>query len=350
MANLAKFAWIVAVALTTGTALAQDKWVVYPGSDGPGKGKKIVLMAGDEEYRSEEGLPMLGKLLAKHHGFTCVCLFSQNEDTTINPNNQKNIPGTEELNDADLMIILTRFRKLPDEQMKPIEDFLKAGKPVIGMRTSTHAFRGLKGEYAKYNNGYRGKEHPKWKGGFGRFILGEKWISHHGKHKGQATRGLIAPEAKDHPLVRGIEDGDIWGPSDVYGVRLPLPGDSKPIILGAVTDKKDKDGPKRHFGMKPSDPIASGKKNDPMMPVAWVKSYQLDGGEKGMVFNTTMGASTDLESEGLRRLIVNAVYWLLEMDVPQKAKVDVVGEYNPTAYGFNSFKKGVKVSDHKLKE
>src|SRR5438067_373298 len=95
---------------------AADPWVVYEGSDGPGKGKHIVLVSGDEEYRSEEALPQLGKILAKRHGFKCTVLFAIDpNDGTINPN-VSNIPGLQALDSADLMVIFTRFRDLPDEQ------------------------------------------------------------------------------------------------------------------------------------------------------------------------------------------------------------------------------------------
>src|SRR5579871_2023281 len=121
-------------------ARAADPWVVYDGFNGPGKGKHIVLVSGDEEYRSEEALPQLGKILAKHHGFKCTVLFAIDpKDGTINPN-VSNIPGLEALQTADLMIIFTRFRDLPDEQMKHIVDYVEAGKPIVGLRTATHAF------------------------------------------------------------------------------------------------------------------------------------------------------------------------------------------------------------------
>src|SRR5438552_8352951 len=113
------------VLLLSTSAQAADPWLVLEGGDGPGKGKHVVLVSGDEEYRSEEGLPQLAKLLAKHHGFKCTVLFAIDPDGTINPNNTHNIPGTEALDSADLMVIQTRFRDLPDEQMKPIDGFLK---------------------------------------------------------------------------------------------------------------------------------------------------------------------------------------------------------------------------------
>src|SRR4051794_14072119 len=109
---------------------AEDPWVVYQGGDGPGKGKHIVLVSGDEEYRSEEALPQLGKILAKHHGFKCTVLFAIDpKDGTINPNVKNNIPGLEALKTADLMIIATRMRDLPDEQMKHVVDYVESGKP-----------------------------------------------------------------------------------------------------------------------------------------------------------------------------------------------------------------------------
>jgi hypothetical protein len=101
-------------------ALGADPWVVSEGSDGPGKGKHVVLVSGDEEYRSEEALPQLAKILATHHGFKCTVLFAVGKDGTIDPNRSDNIPGLEALRTADLMIIATRFRDLPDDQMKKV--------------------------------------------------------------------------------------------------------------------------------------------------------------------------------------------------------------------------------------
>src|SRR5687768_11792594 len=163
------FVILLAVTLTltlTSSISAQEQWVTYEGGDGPGKGKHVVLIAGDEEYRSEEALPMLGKVLAQRHGFKATVLFPIDPKTgEINPKHATNIPGLQALDSADLMIIATRFRNLPDEQMKHIDEFLKAGKPVIGLRTATHAFNGLKGSYEKYNNGYKGAE-KEWADGF----------------------------------------------------------------------------------------------------------------------------------------------------------------------------------------
>ena len=133
------FSHFVAAAMMAGSTVL-GATVVYEGDAGPGKGKHIVLVSGDEEYRSEEALPQLGKILARHHGFKCTVLFAIDPETgTIDPT-ASNIPGLEALDSADLMVIFTRFRDLPDEQMKHIVDYLDAGKPVVGIRTATHAF------------------------------------------------------------------------------------------------------------------------------------------------------------------------------------------------------------------
>src|SRR5579871_6962408 len=139
-------------------ARAADPWIVYDGFDGPGTGKHIVLVSGDEEYRSEEALPQLGKILARHHGFKCTVLFAIDpNDGTTNPNVSENIPGLEALKTADLMIIATRYRSLPDEQMKYVADYIEAGKPVIGLRTATHAFNFKdRTSYGKYSAGNKG--------------------------------------------------------------------------------------------------------------------------------------------------------------------------------------------------
>ncbi|HEY3322677.1 MAG TPA: ThuA domain-containing protein [Planctomycetota bacterium] len=318
------------------TAKSEDQWVSYQGADGPGKGKKVVLVSGDEEYRSEELCSQLGKILSKYHGFNCTVLFAVDPktgeiDTVVN----NNIPGLEALKDADLMVIFTRWRNLPPEQMKYIDEYTNSGKPIIGIRTATHAFKFpadhpyVKWDYASKVAGFEQ--------GFGRQVLGETWINHHGKHGTESQRGVVAPGQEKNPIVRGCED--IWGPTDVYQVRLPLPGDSVPVIMGQVLT-----------GMQPTDKPLEGAKNNPMMPIAWTKSFTGSEGKKARVFTTTLGCAKDFESEGFRRLLVNACYWAvgLEEKIPEKAKVDIIGEYQALPMGFAKHRKGVKPSAHAM--
>ena len=311
---------------------ADDPWIVFEGKEGPGKGKHIVLVTGDEEYRSEDSMPMLGKILAVHHGFKCTVLFAINKETgEIDPKTLDNIPGLEALRTADLMVLFLRFRELPDEQMKYIIDYTNSGKPIMGLRTATHAFNYRKhrdSPYAKYS--FRDN---KFKGGYGRQVFGETWISHYGHHQRESTRGLVAKGMKNHPIVKGCED--IWGPSDVYGLTT-LHGDCKPLIMGQVLS-----------GMNPKDKPNLDKKP---LPVAWTKTYTGEKGKTARVFTTTMGHGGDLKSEGFRRLLVNACYWCMGMEdkIPARSKVDLVGEYNPNPIGVGRHKEGLKPSDHKL--
>ena len=315
------------------TVQADDQWITIEGKDGPGKGKHIVFVSGDDEYRSEEALPLLAKIMAEHHGFKCTVLFAIDPNTgEITPSHQTNIPGLEALEDADLAVFLLRFRNLPDDQMKHIVDYTNSGKPIIGMRTSTHAFNIRQdSKYHKYTFNNNGD----YKKGWGRQVLGETWINHHGHHGRESTGGVPVQGKESHPILRGCKE--IWGDTDVYGVTK-LEGDSDPILLGAVLD-----------GMTPDAKPVEGKKNEPMMPVAWVKTYKGESGKVSKVFNTTMGAATDLISEGTRRMMVNSMFWGLGMEDKITADLDVsiIGEYKPTKFGFGGFRKGLKPSDYK---
>lgn len=345
----------------TATVDEPIEWITLEGKDR--NAKHIVFISGDEEYRSEEALSQLAQIMNVRHGFKATVLYAQDpaKPGIINANYSYNIPGLDALDTADLMVIFTRFRALPDDQMQHIDTYLRSGKPVLGIRTATHGFNfssDSDSNFKHYSNDYNG-EKLEWKDGFGRLVLGEKWINHHGQHKHQSTRGLIAEGASSHPITNGIKDGDVWGPTDVYGVRLPLPGDAQPIILGQVVDRDGEfDENDIFLGMKPTDSGTNATNdkgedlNDPMMPIAWTKSYQVPGGQTGRVFTSTIGAANDLLIEGTRRLLVNGAFWALDLPVPAKADVSLVGDYNPTVYDFRKDEywdqKQLKVSDFEL--
>lgn len=316
--------------------------VVYEGKDGPGKGKHVVLLSGDEEYRSEEAMTLLGRILAVHHGFKCTVLYSIDPKTgEIDPTVKNNIPGIEALDTADMCVMSLRFRELPDEQMKHFVDYLNAGKPILALRTSTHAFaysKDSKSAYAKFD--WKNKE---WPGGFGRQVLGETWVAHHGWHAHEATLGVVEPSAKDHPILRGVTQ--VFGPTDVYTANPPA--DCNIIMRGQVLT-----------GMKPTDPPVVGKqkptdkfeKNNPMQPVVWLRNYTGEAGKTSKIVTTTMGCAADLQSEGFRRLLVNACYWALGLEdkLSANSSVEPIGQYQPP-FGFGKFVKGMKPTDLQLK-
>lgn len=331
---------IFVAALCASSTRLSAAGVTYEGKSGPGLGKHIVFLAGDDgEYHSEEGMPQLAKELAVHHGFKCTVLFSLDPDGTINPHQNKSLPGLEVLHKADLLVIFIRWRDLPDSQMKYLVDYFNSGRPIIAIRTGTHPFEFKTSKtYEKYS---WNSTVPGWEGGFGRKVLGETWVAHHGKHGYQSTCAFLAPGADDSPILRGIENGSIWVPTDTYEVRLPMPEGCRPLLLGQVLS-----------GLHPNDPPVSGKVNDPMMPVAWTRNYVGERGKTTRTFTSTMGAADDLENESLRRLIINAAYWAvgLEKKIPEKSDVSLVGEYHPHSFRSEQYTKGVRPSDLTLKQ
>ncbi|HAV63886.1 MAG TPA: hypothetical protein DCY13_16165, partial [Verrucomicrobiales bacterium] len=132
-------------------AADHEQWLTYPGGDGPGKGKRIVLIAADQEYRSEQSMPMMAKILSQHHGFDCTVLFGVNEKGEVDPTmpvypekgkplKEHHIPGLEHLASADLVIFFARLLTLPMSERELIVKYADSGKPIISLRTGNHAF------------------------------------------------------------------------------------------------------------------------------------------------------------------------------------------------------------------
>lgn len=307
---------LLTFALLTLAGRAAETPLTYVGTEGPGLGKKVVLIANDHEYKSEEALPQLARILAKHHGFSCTVLFGLDPKTgTIALGNPSNIPGTAALKDADLMVIFTRFQTLPADQMQPILDYLNRGGAVIGLRTATHGFRYPKDSpFYKYSFDYKGED---YQGGFGRQILGETWAGHYGPNHKSSTRLDLVAEQAGHPILRGVQD--VWAEIGAY-TAAPLEGSTVLAMAQPLT------------GMTSASPADAAKKP---MPGAWVRTYKSADGKEGRVFTSTYGASGDLVNAGFRRMLVNACFWTTGLEAAIKAdlKTDLVGPYNPTWLG-----------------
>lgn len=325
---------LFSVALLISCALAHaadsNQWLTYAGGDGPGKGRRIVLIAADQEYRSEQSMPMLAKILSRHHGFDCTVLFGVNDRGEVDPTmpvypekgkefKEHHIPGLEQLASADLVIFFPRLLTLPLAERELIVKYVDSGKPIISIRTGNHGFRGA----LPYK--IDGKQ-VRW----GEDVLGGTFLGHHGRWHADSTRGTIVPEQKDHPILIGVSD--IWGNSDVYRTYkegTSLPENCTALVWGQPL-----------MGRKPDDP--PNPKLEPL-PVAWFKYWQTSDGRKTRVFHTTMGSGNDFENPGLRRLVINAAYWCMGMEsaISPTSSVDVVGTYKPLESGFNYEKLGV---------
>jgi hypothetical protein len=309
------------------TARCEDGPLVYGGSDGPGAGKHIVFLAGDHEYRSEETLPALARIMAKHHGFKCTVLFNVDEETGYIVPGNSHMPYTDTCNSADLLVFGLRFQDFPAEQMQPIVDYLDKGGPVVGTRTSTHAFKiPTDSPFAKYDFKYDGDE---MKLGFGRQILGETWVSHYGKNHVMSTRLDIIPDQADHPILRGVKNP--WVESGGYWTD-PMP-DS--VVLANAQPLET---------MSPDSAPAADKTP---CPGVWVRSYTSPSGKQGRVFTTTYGASEDLRNDGFRRMMVNGCLWAVGLEEKIKPNLEIafVGPYNPSTFSFGGHRQEVKPLD-----
>ena len=305
------------------------RWLTFEGDEGPGAGKHIVLIAADQEYRSEQSMPMLARLLSERHGFHCTVLFLVNAKGESDPTlpiryQQKDIvhhiAGLEHLKRADLMILFSRLITLPDEEVAHVIEYLESGKPIIGIRTANHGFLE---NFPYRKNGKKVR--------FGDDVLGGAFRSHHGNWHRDSTRGIIVKENAGHPVLTGVED--VWGPSDVYQVHAKgkgLGADCTALLLGQPLT-----------GRKHDDEVNEKKA---ALPIAWTKTWTGESGKTARVFHVTMGSARDYESEDLRRLTVNAAFWGLRLEDKIRADLNcaLVGPYRPLPSGFNYAELGVK--------
>jgi hypothetical protein len=284
-------------------------------------GKHIVLIAGDQEYRSEYALPMLAKMLAKRHGFDCTVLFNMNAENEVDPTMKirwedktvtHNVPGIEFLDKADLVILFSRLLSLPDGQLQHVYKYLDSGKPIIAIRTANHGF--LEFDYRK-----DGKRVD-----FGNDVLGGAFRNHHGRWQQDSTRGVLDEANKNHAVLKGVTD--IWGLTDVY--RTYKEGDTLPKRCTPLVHGQPLMGRGHDDAINPK--LAA-------LPVAWVTTWTGNTGKTARVFNTTMGSAEDYRNLGMRRMTVNAVYWCLQMEsqIDAASDVDPVGVYEPLRSGFD---------------
>ncbi len=302
-------------------AHAADPWLTIDGQEGLGKGQRIVFVTGEEYYRSEEGMVMFAQIMARHHGYRCTVLFAIDPSTGyVNANRNGNIPGLDALQSADLMVIFARFRELPDAEMKYIVDYVNAGKPVLGIRNATHAFRYASSSQSPYKDW--DFQSMTWPGGFGQQILGDTWIAHYGQFQKEATLATKNESQSRNPVLKGVAE-TLFCHTDVNSVEK-LTDEDTVLFHGQVLS-----------GLNPTDPPVSDYRKNKRMPFAWFKTYISPSGKQGRSFTTTAGASLDWQSEDLRRLMVNAMLSLTghEKQIPDKTNVSYVTPYTPSPTG-----------------
>ncbi|MBA4149826.1 MAG: ThuA domain-containing protein [Verrucomicrobia bacterium] len=246
----------------------------------------VVFVTGDHEYSSERTMPIFAEALEKHFGMRTTVLYAVNEKGERDENYEKNIAGLDALKKADVAIFYLRWRQLPAGQVAKIEEYLKSGRPVIGFRTSTHAF-----------NYPKGHELERWNA-FGEVALGSPpgWggaagHTHYG-HKSR-TDVFVNPGESEHPILKGV-DQEFQVRSWLYRVKPNYPpSNATELLIGQAVNPD-----------KPAIPN----------PVAWTWTNQW----KGKVFTTTLGHPEDFQEESFQRLLVNALHWSVNKPVPEK--------------------------------
>lgn len=260
-------AGLAGLALTSGASLALRAQA---------RAAHVVFVTGDDEYRSEITMPMIAAILEKKHGLRTSVAYSKPI-----PQTKTNIEGLEALDTADLMVMFTRFRALPDDQLARITKYVASGKPVVGLRTSTHAF-----SYPQ------GSPHTALNDSFGLEVFGQKWITHHGNKSSTAV--TVSAEQAQHPILRGVSP--FTARSWLYHV-MPLNGPATILLEGDSIN---------------SQQAAKAAQYPPHQPVAWTREHK-----GGRVFFTTLGHPADFSEESMRRLVVNGILWALGKDIPK---------------------------------
>ena len=243
----------------------------------------VVFVTGDHEYSGEQTLPLIAAELEKNYGLRTNVLKSAPDQ-----NGEKDIPGLEALREADLAVFFLRWRLLPQNQLDYIDAYLKSGKPVMGFRTTTHAF-----------NYPEGDDRKRWNA-FGEFAFGAPpgWggaakHTHYG-HK-STTDVTVIPAAAKHPILTGV-DPAFHASSWLYRVLPDYPAKgSVPLLMG-----------------KSVSPDKEAIDN----PVAWTWQNQWGG----KAFMTTLGHPEDFAVESFQRLVINAIHWELGQPVPKRWK------------------------------
>jgi hypothetical protein len=241
-----------------------------------------VLVAGTLHYSPELTMPVFAQELERFGFRTTVVLGPGDPEKKT----ENVLPGIEILNEADVAIFFMRFLKLPDSEWQPIEDYLKSGKPVIGLRTANHSF--------KY-----GKDHPRfpWNDGFGRRALGTPYIV----HQGGTTAIEVVPKYISHPIMSHITKTDWVSPGTLYLTRLQ--GGCIPLVTGAGKGKA-------RLLEKGFGPIQVNEYEKDIVAWAWENEWG------GTVFGTTLGHPGDFAEPAFTRMLLNSVCWAVDKPMP----------------------------------
>ena len=224
----------------------------------------LVVVVSEPEYETEQSLTEFRQELLQRYRVSMV--YGDSNDGSV-------LPGADVITTADLLLLSVRRRTLKPQQLQLFRDFVSAGKPVIGIRTSSHPFH------------LRNQSPPEGRADWPEFDLqvnGGQYTNHHGN--GPITQLEPAAGKEQHPLLKGINLNDLTGQGSLYKVR-PLADSTTPVLIGSIPNQESE-------------------------PVAWI-NRRADGGH---TFYTSLGHRGDFAQPGFRQLLLNACDWLLQQE------------------------------------
>jgi type 1 glutamine amidotransferase len=205
------------------------------------------MISGSFEYDSEESLGIFRKYMEQNHAVhpSMIIYKTEDDDKSLKP-----------LEDADVLLVFTRRLNTDGEELERFKAYCAQGKPIVGVRTASHAFQN-------------------WLP-FDKEVLGGNYNGHYGS--GQICHVEIAPGVEDHPILKGVSPFDSRG--SLYK-NTPIAGDTHLLLNGKTEEHSE--------------------------PVAWTR---LNNG--GRVFYTSLGHQGDFRNENFLRLLANGVFWAAE--------------------------------------
>jgi len=230
----------------------------------------VVMLIGEKEYFTNETLSEFAKEELQSRGLRCTLIHAHTDD--IN-----DFPGIGAIDSADLLVVSVRRRTLSEAQLAIVRRHVEAGKPVVGIRTASHAFS-LRGDQAPP------PKHASWTT-FDAKVLGGNYQGHHGNSP--PTPLAVAKQAGTHAILAGVDVTQLQRTGSLYQVS-PLAPKTVPLLIGSVEGE------------------------DPE-PVAWTHTYQ-----GGRVFYTSLGHVGEFKQPAFRRFLANAIFWGLDRPVPEK--------------------------------
>lgn len=212
---------------------------------------QVCLVSGSEEYKSDESLAKLQKYLEANYNITCTCAFATKVD---------NLPGLENLEKCDVMLLYTRRLQIDGEQLERVKKYCLSGKPIVGLRTASHAFQ-------------------KWLA-LDKEVLGGNYKNHFGA--GPLCEVRIEEKAKNHPVLKGVKP--FSSVSSLYK-NTGIAADCTLLMTGSIPGHTE--------------------------PLTWIREYK-----GGRIFYSSLGHPRDFENENFVRMVVNALYWTTRREVP----------------------------------